>query len=349
MRLNSNIIFSLNNTAMPPIRKPIKSKQKSGPSRSNRKARKARSGVFPKSISATKGRALINLGNKTPKTMDVMLTYKNMIRITQNEPNLPAGGGNLASGFPFRISLNSPCNPQGEILHVHTTGYGNMGSVTQSLTYRPNNLTGELAATGLTDKYKYFYVTKAIVDVVVMNQINQQGLQETFNNVDMTTTAGEGATTQATYLEVAEKSLHGELVNCAHITEDNSFNLNPITVASIRKDISGSVVKESLVFPNSRGQSNKFSYTYTPKKRFDIRDIRDNLDKLRFEADGSIPSPYESHFNCCVGKQLFPESVNLASALQTVDIKVRYYITAFERLSNVGSNDPVPVAHEGEL
>ena len=45
--------------------------------------------VFPKSIMSSKGRSLIRVNNRTPKTMDVLLSYKQMIRITQNDPNIP--------------------------------------------------------------------------------------------------------------------------------------------------------------------------------------------------------------------------------------------------------------------
>ena len=305
-------------------------------------ATKRRMNIFPKAISSSRGRALINTNNRTPKTMDVLLSYKNMIRITDNTPNIPQYP--LASGFPFRISLNSPCNPLGEILHVHTTGHGSQSYAT---TTAPNNLTGALNATGLPDKYRYFYVKKSIVEVVVQNQINQQGLVETFDNTPMTPPTGSS---QASHLSVSEASLTGELINCCHVTEDNSFNLNPETVRTIREDISGSMVKESLVFPQSRGVSNKFRYVYSPKKRFDMSDVRDNLGLLRFEKDGSIPSPYESHLNCCVGKQLFPATQLKASALQTVDIRVQYVICAFERLSDVGSNAPVPSdVHRGDF
>lgn len=321
-----------------------KSKSTKSNKATNKKAKtKASLNVFPKSISASKGRALINTNNRTPKTMDVLLSYKQMIRITQNSPNIPQFP--LASGFPFRISLNSPMNPQGEILHVHTTGHGTNSYVVNNSVN--NHLTTELAATGLPDKYRYFYVKKSVVDVVVQNQINQTGLVESLQNEDMTQTDN----TQTTYIQMGDATLTGELINCAHITEDNAENLNTLTVHDIRENISGTTVKESLVFPDSRGTSNRFRYTYTPKKRFNIRDIRDNLDLLRFEKDGSITSPYESHLNMCVGKQLFPATQLKSSALQTVDIRVQYIITAYERLSDVGSNDAIPAkrAHQGEL
>lgn len=325
---------------MPPIRKRAKPKVK----RKRlviRKPRKTALNVFPKTISSARGRALINVNTRTPKTMSVLLTYKNMIRITANQQDLASNP--LASGFPFRISLNDPMNPAGEILHIHTAG--TVGQKNYATTTTANNLAGALTDTGLPDKYNYFYVKKSIVDVVVMNQINQGGLRESLDNSAMTQTDN----TQSTYLSVAAPNLTGELCNCFHITEDNSFNLNPITVNSIRKDIQGSVVKESLVFPDSRGRSNRFRYIYTPKKRFDINDVKDNLNLLRFDATGSITHSYGSMLNCCVGKQLFPSTQALDSALQTVDIRVQYEIVAFERKANVGSNQAVPVAHEGEL
>lgn len=329
---------------MPPFRRPSATPKRRIRFVKKKRNLKRKLNVFPKSISASRGRSLINTNNRTPKTMDVLLSYKQMIRITSNAPNVPQHP--LSSGFPFRISLNSPMNPQGEILHVHTAGTnGTMSYVVNSSV--ANNLAGELTATGLPDKYRYFYVKKSIVEVVVQNQINQTGLGETFQNIAMTPPTGS---TQATYLEQVPPSLTGELVNCAHVTEDNSFNLNPETVHTIREDISGSVVKESVAYPNSRGVSNKFKYIYTPKKRFDMSDVRDNLGLLRFESTGSIPSPYESHLNMCVGKQLFPATQLKNSALQTVDIRVQYFITAFERLSDVGSNAPVPSdIHRGDL
>jgi hypothetical protein len=276
--------------------------------------------------------------------MDVLLSYKQMIRITQNDPNIPQYP--LASGFPFRLSLNSPMNPLGEILHVHTAGtHGSMAYVVNSSV--ANNLTGQLAATGLTEKYRYFYVKKSIIEVVVQNQINQQGLVETLDNTPMTPPTGSD---QASHLSVTPATLTGELINCAHITEDNSFNLNPETVHTIREDISASMVKESLVFPQTRGVSNKFKYIYTPKKRFNISDVRDNLGLLRFEKDGSITAPYESHLNMCVGKQLFPATQLKGSALQVVDIRIQYIITGFERIGDVGSNAPVPSdVHRGDF
>lgn len=298
---------------------------------------------YSTSVRANNSRALIKGNNFTPKTLDVELVYHQMIRITQNDPDIPSYP--LATGFPFRISLNSPVNPLGEILHVHTTGHGTQAYVVNSSV--PNNLTAALANTGLPDKYRYFYVKQAKVKVVVQNQINQEGLRETLDNTSMTPPTGSN---QATHLTVSARTLTGELINCAHVTEDNSFNLNPLTVHSIREDISNSMVKESLVYPDSRGKSNTFMYTYTPKKRFNISDVRDNLGLLRFEKDGSIVSPYESHLNCCVGKQLFPAQQNLNSALQTVDVQVKYIITGFERISAVGSNAPVPSdRHRGDL
>lgn len=316
-------------------------------STSNRKpkaaAKKRSLMVFPKAISAARGRALINVNNRTPKTMDVLLSYKQMIRITANQQDLPTNP--LASGFPFRISLNSPFNPGGEILHIHTAGtVGQKSYATVAASAVPNNLTGALAATGLPDKYRYFYIKKAVVDIVVQNQINQEGLRETFDNTAMVQQDND----RSTYLSRAERTLTGELLNCCHVTEDNSFNLNPITVNSIRNDIQGSQVKESLCFPDSQGRSNRFKYVYTPKKRFDMSDIRDNLGKIRMEKDGSITHGYESMLNCCVGKQLFPSTQALDSALQTVDIRVQYLVTAYERLQDVGSNDAIPV-HRGEL
>lgn len=299
--------------------------------------------VYQKAVKASISRGLIKSSNFTPKTLDVELTYHQMLRITQNSPNIPQYP--LATGFPFRISLNSPCNPLGEILHVHTTGHGTMNYVTNSAV--PNNLTGALADSGLPDKYRYFYVKQAKVKVVVQNQINQEGLRETLDNTSMTPPTGSN---QSSHLTVSARTLTGELINCCHVTEDNSFNLNPETVHTIREDIAGAVVKESLVFPDSRGQSNTFTYTYTPKKRFNISDVRDNLGLLRFEKDGSITSPYESHLNCCVGKQLFPATQMLDSALQNVDIQVKYIITGFERVSAVGSNAPVPSdIHRGDF
>lgn len=325
---------------MPPVRK-------SKPARKRKrlvikKPRKTALNVFPKSISSARGRALINVNNRTPKTMSVLLSYKQMIRITANQQNLASNP--LASGFPLRISLNSPMASQGEILHIHTAG--TVGTKTYAQTTVPNNLAGALQDTGLPDKYNWFYVKKSIVDVVVSNQINQDGLREGFTNEPMTPPTGS---TQSTHLTVAEPTLTGELYSVAHVTEDNSFNLNPITVNSIRNDIQGSVVKESLVFPDTKGRSQRFRYIYTPKKRFDMTDIRDNLGKIRFEKDSHITSGYESHLNMCVGKQLFPSTQALDSALQTIDIRVQYEICAYERKSDVGSNQAVPVAHSGEL
>lgn len=296
---------------------------------------------FPKAISTAKGRALINVSNKTPKTMDVLLTYKNMLRITQNSPDVAQAP--LASGFPFRISMNSPFNPQGEILHVHTTGHGTQ---TYATTTVPNNLTAALADTGLPDRYSYFYIKRADVTVVVQNQINQEGLRSSFDNETMTPPTGSD---QATHLVSTARTLTGELVNCAHVTEDNSFNLNPLTVANIRENISGSQVKESLVFPDSRGTSNVFRFSYRPRSRFDMADVRDNLGLLRMTKDGSIGGTHETHFNMCVGKQLFPSTQLLDSALQTVDIEVKYLVCAFERISGLGSNDPIPLPHAGDL
>lgn len=303
--------------------------------RAGKKRRAKGVNAYKKAVKASLSRGLIMAQNFTPRTMDVELVYHQMIRITQNSPNIPQYP--LATGFPFRISLNSPCNPLGEILHVHTTGHGTQTYATNASV--ANNLTGELAATGLPEKYRYFYVKQSKVKVVVQNQINQEGLRETLDNTAMTPPTGSN---QTSHITVSPRTLTGELINCVHVTEDNSFNLNPETVHTIREDIAGSVVKESLVFPDSRGQSNTFSYTYTPKKRFNISDVRDNLGLLRFVKDGSISSPYESHLNCCVGKQLFPSTQLLDSALQNVDIQVSYIITGFERVSNVGSNAPVP-------
>jgi hypothetical protein len=273
--------------------------------------------------------------------MDVVLTYKQMLRITQNSPDVAQAP--LASGFPFRISMNSPFNPQGEILHVHTTGHGTQ---TYATTTVPNNLTAALADTGLPDRYSYFYVKSAEVTVVVQNQINQEGLRSSFDNETMTPPTGSD---QATHLVSTARTLTGELVNCAHVTEDNSFNLNPLTVANIRENISGVQVKESLVFPDSRGTSNVFKYRYTPQKRFSMADVRDNLGILRMTKDGSIGGTHETHFNCCVGKQLFPSTQLLDSALQTIDVQVSYLVCAFERISGLGSNDPIPAPHAGDL
>ncbi len=312
-------------------------------SRVNRPKRRRGINSYSKAVKVNLRRGLIKSSNFTPKTMDVELNYHQVIRITANQPNIPQYP--LATGFPFRISLNSPCNPAGEILHVHTTGHGTMTYATNASV--ANNLTGALAETGLTEKYRYFYVKEAYVTVVVQNQINQQGLIETFDNVAMTPPTGSN---QATHLAVSPPTLTGELINCAHVTEDNSFNLNPETVHTIREEIAGAIVKESLVFPHNRGQSNTFTYKYTPKKRFNISDVKDNLGLLRFEKDGSIFGTYESHLNMCVGKQLFPSTQLLDSALQTVDIQVKYIITGFERVNDVGSNNPVPSdIHRGDL
>lgn len=309
----------------------------------NARKKSGRVNVYKKAVKASLSRSLIRASNFTPKVMDVELIYNQMIRITANQPNIPQYP--LATGFPFRISLNSPCNPLGEILHVHTTGHGTMTYATNASV--PNNLTNALAETGLTDKYRYFYVKESHVKVVVQNQINQEGLRETLDNTAMTPPTGSN---QTTHLTASPRSLTGELINCVHVTEDNSFNLNPETVHTIREEIAGSIVKESLCFPDSRGQSNTFTYKYTPKKRFNISDVRDNLGLLRFEKDGSIPQPYESHLNCCVGKQLFPSTQLLDSALQNVDIQVRYIICGFERVSDIGSNNPVPSdIHRGDF
>lgn len=298
--------------------------------------------TYPKSVSATKGRALLSMSNRTPKTMEVKLVYKQMLRMTQNSPNVAQYP--LASGFPFRVSMNSPM--ANDILHVHNNGHGTQ---TYAQHNHPTNLSAKLAETGLPDRYNFFYVKSSTIEVVVQNQINQQGLIDTLDNESIPTPGGTGRTS---HLIVTPRTLTGELVNCAHVTEDKDFNLNPETVNDIRLNIAGSVLKESLAFPHTRGASNKFSYTYGPRKRFDFRDVKDNLTTIAFTADGAVPTNQETYFNMCIGKQLFPSTQLLDSALQTIDIKVTYTVCAFNPKGGLGSNDPVPVGpqvHRGDF
>lgn len=326
-----------------------------------RRRRIAKKTYKPKGTTS-KRTGLFKIQTLQPKEIFISIPYNQTFYYT----NMGARQGFVVP-LHFSVNMNNPIAQN--IILQNASGTG--ASYDPVYTQENTNLNLHTVLQPYWSKHARAIVTSSSCKIQWTQELNQYKLDQWYNNI--IPVGVHGGTTSNNYssnhdgrLQIMDPVLDGDVyVSQVKSTTATSSSQSPYVTATTLLKLKTEVPGMQMRNLKCRKDTSKgclLKSTYTPQRAFEIRDLKDNLDKFNFSVDasGNPSMPGKQAYQNSACHTRVPISFSAGGTptgkqapLFKVQVRVMYNIMLYRRKNIIGSNEEIPhtqqTPHFGDL